>query len=316
MKKHFLSRQIVLGFMVCSTPYVHATIPTIEVLSDGAHHRYLLSDCHADYIDGRNTIKQHNDILNVLQDLQQKAPNNVFLIVEDIHSYEGTNKLLQNYGSESKTIEDDVREVQRGCGIDDPESVKDSTNIFNEPSLYPMAHLAHQAHRLGIHAHNAECGHMLQKYENGANITKEDIINDLLKYTSEVGRITELSNYYNFLMKELQDLKQIILSNDDEKFVDEAERVRRFLVDAMTLLKLTEWKDVTHGFVCEGGAHIDAVRQNLERVGYKPIKIVGVHENGSYRDFFKKFEDQKIAEIYVVQNPLDVKKAFADIFVK
>jgi hypothetical protein len=316
MKKYFLSRQILLGFMVCSAPYVHATIPTMEVLSDGTHYRYLLYDGHTDYLDGRNTIAQHNDILWALQ---QKESKDTFLLVEDSHSYEGTNKLLQNYESGSKTIEDDVLEIQRGCGIDDPESVKDSTDIFSEPLLYPMARLSRQAHRLGIRAYNTECGQLLQRYENGANITKEEVINNLLEYTSEVGRITKLSNYHNFLMKELQELKQIAVSNDDEKFVDKAGRVRRFLVDAITLLKLTEWKDITHGFICEGGAHIDAVGQNLERMGYKRIKIIGLHENGSYRDFFKKFEDHpnpKIAEIYVVQNPLNVKKEFADIFVK
>jgi hypothetical protein len=178
-----------------------------------------------------------------------------------------------------------------------------------------MACLARRARHLGINSYNTECGHMLQMYENGKNITKEEAIDDLLEYIHEVGCITELSDYYDFLMNELQGLKQIALSDDNEEFVNKAGRVRRFIVDALTLLKLTEWQAVTYGFICEGAAHIHAVRNNLERIGYKLVEVIELHENGSAYDFFEQFREcpEIVMLSCIVQNPLDVKMAFSDV---
>lgn len=286
--------------------------PEMEVWSDGTNYRYLMKDSHVDYIDGRISIKQQSDIIWAAQ---QKNMSEVFILAEDAWSYSGSNKKIHDIknGYSIVTLQNVIKELQWHNRIE-PEAARGSMKIMNAT---PLLCLTYACQESGVRCYNTECNQSINIYQSlnlpaNLKVNKEDVIGDLAEGIAAIGYYPELQEFHTLLCEQLEKLKKIVFNNNENEFISEAYEVRYVLVNAKILHKLTEWRNVKHGFIFQGKGHIENIKAALKDLRYKYIKSIG---NGSVwvlsRDTPELLLDSQKQEL---KNALDLGKEFRLLF--
>lgn len=281
-------------------PVINAVILEIEVWSDGTHYRFLLKDYHMDHADGRNTIKQRNDLIQVLKRL---VPD-VFIIVEDPSNCTSKDERVKAYFDSIpyKTFEEELRYNQKQRGT---VNVFPGSREMIDKCMMPD-YLTGLCENERIPCYNAECNHAIAAFFGTENIphpvTKLDVINDLKQYVNEC-----------FVGEKRDDVYRVLDNFEREKFfVSFVEHIRSVLLDLRTMGKLAQCGDVKYGFVCEGADHINVVKTILQDLGYTHIKSYGKNPPDERLSL-----DQNLGDWYlenIVLNALDLRKTFTEIF--
>jgi hypothetical protein len=257
-------KNIIFVILLTISMCINAVIPEFEVWSDGINYRYFFKDVHVDYLDAMRTLKQHQDIVKVAQ---QVAPDS-FVLTEDVAS-QITQKDI--------SFEDHVQQVRQYH-----KSLNTTGNAAKLFEFSPLSLLKRSCQKYGIKSCNVECQAPVLRYSflhNG--MTKEqhlsqqqDIINKLSCYLEKTkGNV--LFERYNLVDNELARLKSIP-SENVESFLRQAFSTRFLLLEARILHKLALLKAYKHGFICVGNTHIERIKSELSIMGYNHLKTVGV----------------------------------------
>jgi len=306
-------------FLAVSTTNLLSVCPEMEIWSDGKSYRYLIKDFHRDYIDGRLSIKQQADILWAAQ---QKKSKGSFVLAEDTMGYPGPNKKIQEiFQYAPRPIAEDIAATQRREGIN-PEDARGSKNILNS-FVTPLACMINACKKLGIRKYNTECSQAIDIYQwqnlpEDKKLTKQDVISDLTKTSIKIANHPLLRDVNDQITKELQVLTKIAFSNasnnNEENFINKAMEIRSVLLKAKTINQLIKWNHIKHGFICEGGRHIEDIKDALIALRYKHIESIGNPRAWDYPGDKQAQQVKKLEEI--LTSALDLKKVFKQIFEK
>lgn len=296
--------------MAFSGIHIVPVSPEMEIWSDGTHYRYLVKDFHADYIDGRESIKQQEDILWAAQQYDEK---DIFVITEDTLSYSGNNQKIKNfYASVPTTIQEDIQTTQFRQGISFSKA-PGSKEIFDTYNVSPIRCLSRACTTDGIRNFNAECNQSIcifkcEDLPITEALSQQEVIDELRQSVAQEKSGSLLhGDYVDFLecLAELQKIK------DESDFIDEVTALRLAVVDLRTMQKLIEWGDIKHGFIFQGQTHIEGIKEGLTALGYKQIKSIGNSAVWDLPDDSEK-EVRKISQC-VLDNALDIRKTFEQI---
>lgn len=295
------AQSILAGILALCTTTLLPVCPEMEVWSNGTNYRYLIKDWHTDYIDGRISIKQQQDIIRVAQ---QKKDDGVFVIAEDLWAYPGDNQKIQRKYI-YKTIEESIAYIQKRENID-PQTTKNSSLIFKTQAS-PLNLLTNACALHGISYYNAECRHGLDRYlsiiPTSEKVHKEDVLNDLLQSISEIGESGELKEDHAQFTEQFNELQSLTSVEKEQEFIEKINTIRASLLEAKTIHKLIVWKTIKHGLIFEGKNHIEKIKKGLQDLGYQKIKHFG-----------NPHVWQKPDHKNILENALDLHSTFQQIF--
>jgi hypothetical protein len=294
-------------FAVCCVPAISAVIPEIEVWSDGVHYRYLIKDWHVDYLDGRVSIAQQQDLLWAIEQKMADA----FVLAEDSGGYDGSNEKIRNIYRDNKPqkIEDSIAMKQRTYQYNQAD-VKWSDELMEGS---PLGCIIYRVRERNIRNYNVECAQIIELYQladifsANKKVTMQEVLDDLIAHIEPIGTNPKFVAIYTYFISEFEALKKVSASGNRREFIRKAFGLRRKLVDVKILFKIDEWNAVMHGFIYAGAEHIDILKRDLKVLGYTHMKSIG----GSTIGYYVAGGDQKR---YILEHALDLRKTFTQIF--
>ena len=302
-------KSLLFGLLALCTLPALSVCPEMEIWSDGTNYRYLIKDCHRDYIDGRVSTKQQNDIIWAAQHLKAQG---VFILAEDSSTYCGFNKKIQNYFNQfiHKTLRAEI--IAKWWNKIDVRKAIGSLEIVEAT---PLTCLISACQTSGILAYNTECSHAKDVVKHAhvfpaaTRITMQEAIADLSEHMAEIGSNPWLKKRHAQFIQQLDALKKIASQNNknEEEFSKKFGKIRHVLVSSKTIHKLCEWNKVKHGFICEGQTHIEQIKAGLTALKYTKIKSVG-----DARLWALPVSEQTHKQM--LHNALDLSKIFTQFF--
>lgn len=309
MKKFSLKiKDLLFGFLILLTLPAFSVFPEMEIWSDGTNFRYLMKDKHADYLDGRVSIKQQADIIwaaNLLKD------HGVFVLAEDSYNYFGINKKIHHAFCppySAQTLQEEIISRQQIFQI----NTKQAAGSMQISPNSPLTCLTRACQIAGIKVYNTECNHgRIVFFKNyilpiTQRISSSEIIADLSTHLDEIKKTPLCKEMHTQLIGQFNEFKKTAdeLAQYEHVFTAKFSAIREKLVDAKTVHKLSEWNNIKHGFICEGNWHIENIKKGLTALKYTQIKSIGVTDV-----LLAKKTDQT-----ALHNALDIKQVFIHFF--
>jgi hypothetical protein len=292
--------------------------PEIEVWYDGqGHYRYLLSDWHADYVDGRISLQQQADFIHVVQSIPSN-PIPPMIIAEGGTCF---------YGIENQAIH---KKINLFCKKNQAKNLKEhierlnhinktSSNVEQSSMLFdhisPLESLDSTCLNMGLYVRSPDVLQAICAYKAHA-IEKKELISILTSYIDGIGRCRMypiINNYYSSIVKNCAHLETIV---DEQTFIKIAENLRDDLLDVRIMLRLINRNRVPHIFIFAGHYHITNIKPCLSMLGYKKIYSIGnpnIWINDDNFDALPRKAQQKIEALFIAA-ALDLRAAFTDIF--
>lgn len=295
-------------FALCATQ-LFSTSPEIEIWSDGVHYRYLIKDYRVDYADCQRTKQQHDAIIWAAR---QKQHEGAFVLAEDPLDYSGEDPDIQQHHKEhfaSKNAKEIFAQDQKQqLEINNSGNKASPTKII---STSPLQHLIQSCKQHNIASYNTECDQAINCYE----ITKDtiaEIIVDITNHVEAMRDCKELKESIDIFLQRAHNLEKTGATLPIPEFKKRAIDIRDHLVDLKTVYKLIQWKNIKHGFICEGQWHIENIKSDLKNLGYQCMHSFG---NAQIWDMPEQTKKQKkeIVEV-LLKSALNIKQTFHDIF--
>lgn len=305
------AKYLITGILVMTAIQSFSVCPEMEVWSDGIHYRYLIKDWHRDLLNGHISLKQQTDIIWAAQ---QQKNQGAFLLTEDSHSYSGSNKKIHNTFNTylPKTIHERISTSQNLSGIAQ-EKISGAQELIEAS---PLDCLARTCASHGIMSHNAECSQSFELCESDCppvvKITIHEALHDLEENIAEIGACPALKENYQAMTAQYKKLKEKAPIMPEKEFLDGLYQIRSELVNHKTINKLIEWNNIKHGFIFEGQAHIELIKNGLKAMGYKHSKSIGNPTIWSLP--YKTMAEETATSKHMLSNALDLRRIFKEIF--
>lgn len=315
------------GLVALFTIPMLAVCPEMEVWSNGTNYRYVIKDIHADYIDGRVSTKQQADIIWAAQ---QKKTEGVFVLAEDLFTYPGANKKIQNLSRQyfsGKTLKEKIANLQKNQKKDS-QKARGSRELF-EGSMSPLVCLTFECQKHEILHYNIECGHVQNLHVNlPQDVTQQEVVDDLEKIAAEILKHKNLFQEIGFeedgnFRENMNELHTLAASSNRKQFLKAVATMRFDFVDERAIIMLIKWNNYKHGLICAGALHFEEIEECLKKLGYKKIKSMGnrqaselMSRSDAWELLNEKAAQENFTEILrqVLENALDLKQAFEQIF--